>query len=370
MKTKFASRIGMLLLSLIMVLSFAACGGDKTDAPANTDPPASDADQDATTDPAADPEPAADPITITYASNDAPGALRYDIFEQGFADLMKEKTNGRITVEIYPSGSLSKPGELLDAIKAGTVDSGQDSFTRYPGQYPYFDLLTAPGWKFSTFEEFSSAASEYVTQFADASASDYKIIVLADAGQFGLASAKPIKSIADIKGKAVRNTPQFIPLFDKLGASSVDVSSGEMYEALKLNTLDAVNTNNHAIPNFHLEEVCAGFTYLPIEHTDVSIFMSQKLYDSFDPELQAQVDEVCEAMKQVALDYIKTATDDAVDSTLKANPDFQFIDLSDAEIATLQEDATGILADMAKKLDDKGLKGTDALEWIKAHQSK
>jgi TRAP-type C4-dicarboxylate transport system substrate-binding protein len=367
MKRKLASRIGMILLSLIMVLSFAACGGDKAEAPADTDPNTS---AEAETDADADAPPAADPITITYASNDAPGAIRYDVFEQGFADLMEEKTNGRIKVEIYPSGSLSKPGELLDALRAGTVDTGQDSFTRYAGEYPYYDLLTAPGWKFNTFEEFSTTATEYVTQFADESASDFKIIVLADAGQFGLASAKPIKSIADIKGKAVRNTANFIPLFDKLGASSVDVSSGEMYEALRLNTIDAVNTNNHAIPTFHLDEVCKTFTYLPIEHSDVTIFMSQKLYDSFDPELQAQVDEVCEAMKQVALDYITAATEDAIEKTTAANPDFEFVTLSDADIASLQETALSILEGQVDNLNQKGLKGTEAFDWIKAHQSK
>ncbi|MDR2487099.1 MAG: TRAP transporter substrate-binding protein DctP [Clostridiales Family XIII bacterium] len=361
MKQKLFSQIGIVVLALLMVFSFAACGGGGDGG--GSDEPAADPGSDAQT-------PPTDPITISYASNDAPGSLRYDLLEQKFADLMAEKTGGRITVEIYPSGSLSKPGECLDAIKNGTVDSGMDSYTRYAGQYPYFELLTAPGWRFDTFEDFNAAANEYIQEFPDATTENYKVIVMCDAGQFGLVSTKPLRTIADIKGMSIRNTPQFIPLFDKLGASSVDVSSGEMYEALRLNTIDAVNTNNHAIPVFHLDEVCKSFTAIPIEHTDFTMFMSQKLYDSFDDELKAQVDEVCEAMKQVALDYLNATTQDANDTVKEANPDFEFIDLSDADVASLAEASQSLLESKAKALDDAGLKGADALAWLQSHQSK
>jgi TRAP-type C4-dicarboxylate transport system substrate-binding protein len=364
MKKSLIYRMGPVLLFAALVLLLAACGGSGGGSESEAESAAGE--EEAAAEESA---PTIEPITITYASNDAPGTLRYDLLEQKFADLMAEKTNGLITVEIYPSGSLSKPGQLLDGIKNGTVDTGQDSYTRYAGQYPYFDLLTAPGWKFNTFEEFNATANDFIKEFPDAGTDLYKVVVMCDAGQFGLVSAKPIRTVADIKGKAVRNTAQFIPLFDKLGASSVDVSSGEMYEALRLNTISAVNTNNSAIVTFHLDEVCASFTALPIEHTDFAIFMSQKLYDSLDPTLQAQVDEVCEAMEQVALDYVYAATKDAVDSTMAANPDFEFIDLPDEEINALAETAQSILEERAAELDSKGLRGTEAFDWIKARQS-
>ena len=224
--------------------------------------------------------------------------------------------------------------------------------------------------RFDSFEDFNNAAAAYLEEFPDATMGDYKVVVVCDAGRFGLISTKPIRTIADIKGKAVRNTAQFIPLFDKLGASSVDISSGEFYEALRLNTIDAVNTNDHAIPTFHLDEVCVSFTALPIEHTDLGIFMSQALYDSFDAELRAQVDEVCEEMKRIALDYIDAATRDAIDTVSASNPSFEFLEFSDEEIAQLSESARSILEEKAKALDDAGQRGTEAFEWITAHQSK
>jgi TRAP-type C4-dicarboxylate transport system substrate-binding protein len=351
MKGKY--RILAVALCLAVALGFAlsGCGGKDAD----TDTPGGESSPDV--------------IKISYASNNAPGTDRYDLLEQKFADLLKEKSGGRIEVEIYPSGSLSAPGKTLDNLKNGTVDSGVDSFTRYSGQYPYYELLTAPGLNYSNAEVFTNVINEYVKEFPDATIGDYKIIVLHDAGNFGLVSTKPIKKFSDVKGLQVRNTPSFIPLFNKLGASSVDVSSGDLYEALRLNTITAANTNDHAVPEFNLAEVCNSFTRLPFEHADFGIFMSLDLYNSFDDDLKAAVDEVCVEMQQVASDYLVQNTANAKDKTLASNPDFEFIELSDEELAKFIEAAQSTLEEMAKKMDDNGLKGTEALAWLRDHQS-
>ncbi|MDR2611187.1 MAG: TRAP transporter substrate-binding protein DctP [Clostridiales Family XIII bacterium] len=358
MKKKY--RILAVALCLAMALAFALSGcGSKDEEPepsGDANPPASEEPKEV--------------IKISYASNDAPGSDRYDLLEQKFADLMKEKSGGRIEVEIYPSGSLSSPGKTLDNLKNGSVDSGIDSFTRYSGQYPYYELLTAPGLNYSNAEAFTKVIYEYIQEFPDATIGDYKIIALYDTGNFGLVSTKPISKYSDIKGLQIRNTPQFIPLFNKLGASSVDVASGDMYEALRLNTITAANTNDHAIPAFNLGEVCDSFTRLPFEHADFGIFMSLDRYNSFDDELKAAVDEVCVEMQKVCADYLAQTTANAKENTLAVNPDFQFIELSNEEVAKFVEAAGPTLDEMAKKLDGNGLKGSEALAWLRDHQSK
>jgi len=363
LKTKYLKRVVAALMAAMMVVVLAACGGGDSGSEAA-------GSSAADTGSSAAAEPAGETYVLKYGSNNAPGTLRYDLLEQKFADLMAEKTNGRITVEIYPSGSLAGPGAVLDGIKNGTVDAGYDSYTRYSGQYPYFELLTAPGWVFNTYEDFNAAANEFIAEFADDGTDAYKIVVMCDAGHFGLASTKPIRTAADINGQQIRMSGQFVEFFKALGATSVDIASGDMYEALRLNQIGATNTNDSAVPTFHLEEVCSSFTYLPMEHSDFTIFLSQELYDSFDAELQAQVDEVCEEMQQVALDYINAETENAESAIAETNPDFEWITLPADEITKLSEAANAGLEAKAKELDEKGLRGTEALEWIKAHQSK
>jgi len=361
MKRKFFSRAGILAVSIILIVSMTACGGGNSSSSVSSGSGGAASDT---------PEPAGETYVLKYASNNAPGSIRYDQLEQKFADLMAEKTNGRITVEIYPSGSLSAPGKVLDDIKSGTVDAGYDSYTRYTGQYPYFELLATPGFVFNSFEDFNAAAIGLCQEFPDAGTDLYKVVAMCDAGQFGLASVKPIRTVADIKGQQIRMSGSFVDFFKALGATSVDIASGDMYEALRLNQITSTNTNDSAVVTFHLEEVCSSFTFLPVEHSDFTIFLSQALYDSFDAELQAQVDEVCAEMQQVALDYINFETTNAVDAIAASNPDFEWISLSSDEISKLAETSKTLLEEKAKGLDEKGLKGTEALEWILAHQSK
>jgi TRAP-type C4-dicarboxylate transport system substrate-binding protein len=362
MKKQIIYRTGLLSILLALVLSLAACGGSSS----SSDSGSSDAAGDATTEESA---PAGETYVLKYGSNNAPGSMRYDLLEEKFADLMAEKTNGRITIEIYPSGSLAGPGQVLDAIRNGTVDCGYDAYSRYTGQFPLFDLLVSPGWIFNSYEDFNAAANEFVKEFPDAGTDLYKIVVLCDAGRFGLASTKPIRSAADIKGQQVRMSGSFVDFFGGLGASSVEVASGDMYEALRLNTITATNTNDNAVVTFHLDEVCSSFTFMPMEHAEFTIFLSQELYDSFDDELKAQVDEVCADMQQVALDYINAETTNATEAVAVSNPDFEWINLSGEEVQKLSDSAMVLLEAKAAALDEKGLPGTEALEWIKAHQS-
>ena len=352
MKKTFWSRIGAIAVALILTLSFAACGS-KEATPAGDDSAATQ-----------------DPITWSYASNDAPGALRYDIVETKFAEILNEKTNGVITLEIYPSGSLSKPGSVLDDIRNGTIDAGQDSYSRYAGQFPYFELFIMPGFYFEDYDAFTDTIAEYVKEFPDAGTEIYKPIIISDSGEFGLASKTPITALADVKGKSIRNTPSFIPVFDKLGASSVDVSSGELYEALRLNTIDAVNTNVSAVATFKLFEVCDSFTIIPIERADFSLFLSQKSYDALTPELQKGVDEAIAEARGLTQNYVELAFADAEKVAKEGNPNFVFSTLGDAPTKEMSEIAMPLIEAKAKDMDSKGLKGTDAMNWILEHQSK
>ncbi|MDR3332110.1 MAG: TRAP transporter substrate-binding protein DctP [Synergistaceae bacterium] len=349
MKMKKAA---FLILALAMVLTLGARGGNSGQQSTTTPPPSGSGET----------------YTLSYASNNAPGSDRYDLLEQVFANLMHEKSNGRITVELYPSGSLSAPGKTLDGIKNGTVDTGIDSFTRYSGQYPYFELLTTPAHVFGTPEEFNQVLVDFVKAFPDAEAKYYKIIVLCDAGDFGLVSTTPLKTVEDIKGKSVRNTANFIPLLNLLGASSVSLPSSEMYEALKLNTINASNTTDQAIPEFHLEEVCNYFTRLAVERSDFMIVMNLDLYNGFDDELKAAVDAVCEEMKQVSLNYLY-ANNEHSRAKIKENAKFEYVTMDDAEVKKLVDIAKPLLETKAAELDAAGLDGTGALKWLRARYS-
>ena len=58
--------------------------------------------------------------------------------------MVERRTNGRVKVTIYPACALAKPGNMYDAVKAGTVDICLDPGPYYMGRFPMSEATHLP----------------------------------------------------------------------------------------------------------------------------------------------------------------------------------------------------------------------------------
>ena len=113
-------KITALILSLALVFSLAACGGSKTDAPA----------QDNSNDATASSGPnsygydvsAEAPLKIVSTSALNATHCCYAGFYQPFMDLVTEMSDGKITWETYMSGELVEGVQIIEKPDTFTVD--------------------------------------------------------------------------------------------------------------------------------------------------------------------------------------------------------------------------------------------------------
>ncbi|KPC98952.1 C4-dicarboxylate-binding periplasmic protein precursor [Geobacillus sp. BCO2] len=63
---------------------------------------------------------------------------------QKFAELVEQKTNGRVKVEVFPNGSLYSDGEELDALLRGDVQMIAPSFSKVTELIPEWQVLDLP----------------------------------------------------------------------------------------------------------------------------------------------------------------------------------------------------------------------------------
>ena len=102
-----------MMLALVMVLSLAACGGAKEEAPAAASGTA--ADGDASNDPA---------VTLVYAEVNPLDTIvgQTDTF---FAEKVNELSGGTITLDIQAAGVLGSENDVLDAMaySMGGIDA-------------------------------------------------------------------------------------------------------------------------------------------------------------------------------------------------------------------------------------------------------
>ena len=335
-----------LFLALMLVLSFSACsGGEQTSAPGGE---------------------SEESYVLKFSANDPAGSLYDTMVIQPLKQKLEEKSGGRITLEIYYNSSMAKQGEVLQSIKNGTLDMGVDILTMNAGQFPYTELLGTPGINLGDVESFTNITLEYAKAFPEKGLEDFVVIARFSSGTFGILSVdKPITKVSDLKGMSMRSSPNFIPWWSAMGASPTFIPMGDIYESLRLSVIKGAHTTVSGIYAFKLQEVANYFTPLTMCGGDQVIAMSRPLYDSMPADLQQVIDEICEEMPQIGVEFVKAAEADTMNNIKKSNPNFQFVELEDVQ--GFIDAATPLLEEKAEELNSKGLQGTAALEWLKDH---
>ena len=166
---------------------------------------------------------------------------------QKFADLVKEKTNGRITVEVYDSGQLGDEKSVIEQIQFGGIDMSRVSLTPLSEfskdlmalQMPYLYRDADHMWKVLD-GDIGKKLLGSTEQDGKARQSWY------DAGARNVYKSKrEIKSMADMQGLKIRvqESGLMMDMVKALGASPTPMAYGEVYSGLQTGVIDGAENN-------------------------------------------------------------------------------------------------------------------------------
>jgi len=176
-------------------------------------------------------------IKLTYSVFFPPTHIQCKLADE-WAKEIGNRSEGRVEITIYPGGSLTKAPQCYDGVVTGVSDIGQGAFAYSKGRFPLvegFDLpLGYPDGMAATL-----IVNSMIAKFQPKELQDTKIMYVHAHGPGILASKKPIKSMADLKGLNIRATGFSGKVVEKLGASPIAMSQGEAYEALQKGVVDA-----------------------------------------------------------------------------------------------------------------------------------
>lgn len=369
--------LAVILAVLMLVAVLAACGGGDTtpsnntpsnNTPSNNTPtPSNDEKKDDNKEEA---KPADLPsYTIKWASINAQGSVQDNEFETPFKEYIEKVTDGRINLDIYYSGSLSGQGTTFEAIVNETTDAGFDNPDNYSGLFPYTLLYASPGWYYGEPDEAYDTLLAYQEAYNDPYMEDnFKVVAWEISPGIGLLNNSEFNKASQWNGFSVRCLSAQVNWLTSLGANCVSMGIADVYESFRLNVIDGCVTGIVAFKSFSFPEVCDYYTWLPMLNGAVCFVWSKDLYDSFDADLQAQVDDAfAYAQANLSMADINAQAQAAKDYAAEANPNFKYIDLPKEEIDTMVAAAEPMLKEYVATLDGQGLDGTGAYEWLLAH---
>ena len=188
-----------------------------------------------------------------------------------FADLVKERTNGRIRIMVYTNGELGREADIIKQMKYGGVDFARLSLSQLAEVEPELNILQMPYIYNDTNHMWRVLDGEVGDMFLD-KMTEQDLVGLSwyDAGARSFyVTDGPIQSPDDMKGMKIRvqQSELMMDMIECLGATAVPLSYEEVYSALELGEIDGAENNWPSYEDTGHYKV-AGF-YTLDEHTRV-----------------------------------------------------------------------------------------------------
>lgn len=155
-----------------------------------------------------------------------------------WAKEISKRTGGRVQITVYPAGSLTKAEQCYEGVVKGISDLGMSCFAYTRGRFPLLEGLDLPAG-YPDGKTATRIANAMVEKYQPAELSDVKVLYLHAHGPGILASKKPVKTLADMKGLKLRATGLSLKIASSLGGTPVAMSQPEAYEALSKGVVDA-----------------------------------------------------------------------------------------------------------------------------------
>jgi TRAP-type transport system periplasmic protein len=215
---------------------------------------------------------------------------------KNFAGAVERKSGGRITAEVYPASQLGSIARQIEGTQFGAIQVAVMSPEWFVGVDERFEVMAAPGLADSLEHAQRVAADAGVLKLMLGLGADkglHGVGMFADVPS-SIISRKPIRHLADIKTRKIRVfTSQFqTAVFDRLGATPVAMSLGDVLPALQQGAIDGAFASVAIYTNMHYIDTAKYVTETNQSMIFTMIEVSKKWFDSLPADLQQVIDTV------------------------------------------------------------------------------
>ncbi|MBB2684119.1 TRAP transporter substrate-binding protein [Rhizobium sophoriradicis] len=218
-----------------------------------------------------------------------------------FGELVKERTKGRYSVEVYHSAQLGEEKDTIEQVRSGVIELNRVSMAPFNGTVKE-SIVPALPYIFRSEEHMHKVMDGAVGDQIKKAFEPAGLVVLAfyDAGARSFYNkTKPINSVADMKGLKFRviQSDIFVDMVAALGANATPMPYGEVYSGIETGVIDGAENNFPSYDTAKHAEVAKNYSL--DEHTILpEVFvMNKAAFDKLTPEDQ-------EIFRQAAKDSV------------------------------------------------------------------
>jgi TRAP-type C4-dicarboxylate transport system substrate-binding protein len=216
------------------------------------------------------------------------------LFAKNYAAAIERDSGGRIKTEVYPASQLGAIPRQIEGTQFGAIQCAIIPPEFFVGIDERFAVLAAPGVVDSVEHAHRLTLDPATLKLILALGADKG---LHGAGLFlnGMSSViatKPIRHVSDFKGKKIRTLASKFQTepFNRLGATPVVMTLGDVLPALQQGTLDGSVGSVVIFTPMHFQEAAKYLTETGQPPVFVVVEISKRWYDALPADLQKIVD--------------------------------------------------------------------------------
>jgi tripartite ATP-independent transporter DctP family solute receptor len=212
------------------------------------------------------------------------------LYADEVAKLVKERTNGRIEIQVFANSQLGGVGEMVDGVKSGAISMGHHDFAslgKIVSDTAVFNtpfMYRDPGHAMRATDPRQSPALQKINQQL-IEKGNMRIIASLFQGTRELTSKEKVLSPKDMAGKKYRGVPikLWSSMLTGMGAVATPVEVSELATALATGLVVGQENPLPNIYNLKLYEVQKYVMMTNHMQSVLSVFINEKVYQSIPP---------------------------------------------------------------------------------------
>jgi TRAP-type C4-dicarboxylate transport system substrate-binding protein len=213
---------------------------------------------------------------------------------------VNKRMEGRLQIQDVGGSEVYPVTEQFEPVRAGVVDFVISPSSYHMGAFPEGEVM------YLTFTATPPELREggLITALDEICREKTGVAVLAACGyfQYNVYLKKPIKSLADFKGKKIRVAPVYIPVVEGIGAAAVSIPYTETYTALEKGVVDGFcwPSTGAADLGFHEQVSCQVYPYFWTACSQL-LYMNAAKLDSLPSDVR---DEFISIVKELEAEAV------------------------------------------------------------------
>jgi len=249
-----------------------------------------------------------------------------------FAKTVNEKTNGKITVELYPSSSLGNTADCLEGLSMGICNIVYESLANLASMSPIANIDAAP-YRYSSVDHWRAVWEGEVGEKIRADIGAESGMEIMGAGLQGIrvmCTNKKVESPADVKGLKLRvpTIPMYLDTWTWLGASPTPLGGSEVFTAIQQGTVNGAENGLTNIVSLSWHEACKYIIETNHVYATDAFIMDKEYFASLPEEYQTIIRDAAIESGKYLTEAVLIAKDEKQQICIDAGKEFVETDVT------------------------------------------